>query len=167
MTGRPALPEIKIVLRRHGNRTFRCLADQADIKHFNLTNFRVDKKTGCHLWLGALTDKGYAIVGNRSGNFRVTRLTFLRDKGELNPGEYPDHICRIRACINSAHLERVSNAENTRRGDKTKLTWAKVRAMRAEYAIGKTTFRKLANKNGISSPAVSNIINEKRWVEGT
>ena len=153
------------VLRYHGNRSFR---DPGDLSKYNLSRYRVDPVTGCHVWLGALHEKGYAIVGtNRSGTFRAARLVYMRDVGPLEPGEYPDHTCRNRACINRAHLERVTNAENTRRGAKAKLNWKKLRAIRAEYAKKKTPFRKLGKKHGVSGPCISNIVNNKRWIEGT
>jgi len=149
------------VLRYHGKRSFR---EPGDISRFNLTRYRVDEEAGCHLWNGALSDSGYAVVGtNRDGTFRVSRLVFIRDKGPLAPGLMPDHKCRNRACINSAHLEAVTNAENARRGAKAKLTQEKADEIRRLYAAGGTSYRDLAAKFRVSSCAISNIMNRKRW----
>lgn len=156
---RNALP-----LTKHGNRTFR---DPGDISKYNLANFIVDEN-GCHVWQGAINEKGYAIVGREGyGTFRAARLAYMRDKGPLSPGVFPDHTCRNRACVNAEHLEPVTNAENARRGAKAKLTWDDVREIRGEYAAKRTPFRTLAKRYGISGCAISNIINHKRWQEAS
>lgn len=149
------------VLRRHGQRTFR---ETGDVSAFNLSRFVVDE-AGCHVWSGALSS-GYAIVGtNRRGNFRAARLVYVRDRGPIPPGMQIDHLCRNRACINSAHLELVTNAENTRRGAKAKLTADDVREIRRRVAAGGCTYRQLAREFGVRSPTISNIANGKRWKE--
>lgn len=145
----------------HGRRRFK---DPGDIRRFNLSRFRVDPVTGCHLWLGALSTNGYAVVGtNREGAFRVARLVYIRDVGPLAPGLYPDHRCRNRSCINSEHLEKVTNAQNAQRGAKAKLNWEKVREIRRR-AVNET-YRSLAAEFLVSSCAISNIVNQKRWKE--
>lgn len=165
-----AMPEENLFEAAHAvkhskGRVFR---DYGDLSRFNLSRFIVDPETGCHVWQGALSDSGYAIVGtNRDGAFRAARAVFQRDKGPLLPGEFPDHLCKNRACINPDHLERVSNAENTRRGSKAKLSWELVRQIRAIYRENRTPFRTLARMFGVSGSAISNIINQKRWREGT
>ncbi len=151
------------VVTYYGKRSFR---DPGDLSRFNLTRFRVDEITGCHVWLGALLyKKGYAVVGNRAGTFLAHRLTYLRDKGPIPPGMYPDHLCRNRACINSAHLELVTNAENAQRGAAAKLTWALVRDIRRRYAAGGETNKSLGAEYGVSGCAISNILTNKRWKE--
>lgn len=124
-----------------------------------------DPATGCWNWSGA-TSQGYGIVGtNRDGTFKAHRVSYERAKGRIPDGFDLDHLCRNRRCINPEHLEPVTNAVNARRGAKSKLTWDVVRSIRAEYAAGGTTFRKLAAKHGTTGCNVSNIINGKRWKE--
>ena len=76
-----------------------------------------EPNTGCAIWLGEISERGY-------GRFELhsrRRLLAHRIAYELLigpiPGEMPlDHACRVRCCVNVAHLEPVTTAENTRRG---------------------------------------------------
>lgn len=80
---------------------------------------KVTKTDTCWLWIGALDRDGYG------GAFRVNRETRTgphRFSYELLVGSIPDglvidHLCRVRHCVNPAHLEPVTNAENIRRGE--------------------------------------------------
>lgn len=128
--------------------------------------YSIDPDTGCWEWAGARHEAGYGIVGtNRDGTFRAHRIAYEHHVGPIPDGLQLDHLCRNRGCINPEHVEPVTNAQNTRRGDKTKLTWKDVREIRRAYAAGGTTYRKLARRFSVSSCAISNIINHKRWKE--
>jgi hypothetical protein len=72
---------------------------------------------GCWLWTGALTADGYGRVRvSRSRLMLTHRLFFLALVGPI-PGDLQlDHICRVRHCVNPAHLEVVTLQENVRRG---------------------------------------------------
>lgn len=59
-----------------------------------------------------------------------------------------------------------ARAELARRGAKAKLTWEDVREIRRLYAQGGTTYRRLAARFGVSSCAISNVMNRKRWRGG-
>lgn len=74
----------------------------------------------CWLWGGALDRDGY-------GRFRFTeasgvrriigahRAAWLAFRGDLPAGLVIDHLCRVRNCVNPAHLDPVTTGENTRR----------------------------------------------------
>lgn len=73
---------------------------------------------GCWLWDGATT-YGY-------GRFRVDNRSALahRHSYEMHVGPIPDglvldHLCRVKACVNPAHLEPVTQQANVRRGIKS------------------------------------------------
>lgn len=75
--------------------------------------------SGCWLWLLSDGSHGYpqgaasAITGEQ-----VTlahRLSYLARHGEIPTGYDVDHLCRVRACVNPAHLEAVTQFSNRRR----------------------------------------------------
>jgi len=73
--------------------------------------------SGCWLWTGYCDEKGYAIfrVGPE-GTCRGHRFSFERFIGPIPEGLVVDHLCRVRCCVNPAHLEPVTDEENQRRG---------------------------------------------------
>lgn len=75
--------------------------------------------TPCWLWTGAKTRDGYGYVwsGSReSGHVRAYRAAYEMIVGPIPVGRVIDHLCRVRACVNPAHLEPVTIAENVLRG---------------------------------------------------
>lgn len=79
---------------------------------------RIDPETGCWLWTGYLTPRGYAAgtVAMKKG-VRMHRVTYAQLRGPIPDGLQLDHLCRVRHCINPWHLEAVTCRENLMRGD--------------------------------------------------
>ena len=73
-------------------------------------------ESGCHLWIGAITDSGYGVITRKGKRFRVHRLVYERERGAVLNGLQLDHLCRVRCCVNPEHLEVVTSRENTYRG---------------------------------------------------
>ena len=70
-----------------------------------------EPNSGCWLWTGADT-RGYGALGK---NGLAHRVSFEMHVGPILPGLTLDHLCRTPACVNPAHLEPVTLAENVRR----------------------------------------------------
>ncbi len=74
------------------------------------------EKNGCWLWFGATSD-GYG-QGHFKGKTRQAhRVSYELANGPIPEGMQLDHLCRIRCCINPAHLEPVTCKENVHRGN--------------------------------------------------
>ena len=79
---------------------------------------RVDREGpgGCWLWPTVDRQTGYgriSVGGSAQSTHRFAYQTFV---GPIPEGYVVDHLCRVRACCNPAHLEPVTNRENTIRG---------------------------------------------------
>jgi hypothetical protein len=83
-----------------------------------------DGARGCWVWMAYRNVKGYGVIsaGSRKGGHRRRPLLAHRVAYELLKGPIPaglvlDHLCRNTYCVNPDHLEPVTLAENTARGD--------------------------------------------------
>jgi len=83
---------------------------------------------GCWLWTGAVNNKGYGQVGTNGRTRSAHRIAFQLWNGTIPAGLTVDHTChnadktcpggttcQHRRCINPAHLDVVTRAENRRR----------------------------------------------------
>lgn len=77
---------------------------------------KVGKTETCWLWEACKNEAGYGLI-NVEGRSRLShRIAYEMLVGPIPDGLHLDHTCRVRHCVNPAHLEPVTNAENTRRG---------------------------------------------------
>ena len=99
--------------RKHGDPHFTTYIANDDVARFWS---KVDKSNECWLWLTATNLNGY-------GRFRLNGKTRLAHRvayefvvGEIPEGLQLDHLCRVRLCVNPAHLEPVTCLKNNHRG---------------------------------------------------
>ena len=71
----------------------------------------VTKTDTCWLWTGPRWG-GYG----RYRHAQAHRLAYEALVGPIPKGLVIDHLCRVRHCVNPAHMEPVTNVENVMRG---------------------------------------------------
>ena len=81
---------------------------------------KVDMSGDCWLWTGAQMGPGYGHlrVGRRSeGTITAHRFAWEQANGAVPEGMELDHLCRVRHCVNPAHIEAVPHRTNVLRGN--------------------------------------------------
>lgn len=73
--------------------------------------------TSCWIWRGLIDSHGYGMLYMAYRKYvRVHRYAYERYVKSIPPGHDLDHLCRVTACANPAHLQPVTHAENCLRG---------------------------------------------------
>lgn len=119
----------------------------------------------CLVWTGATNADGYGVIRVPGGFDYVHRVIYVDEVGPIPEGYVIDHVktrgCRSRACCKSAHLEAVTQAENLRRGEGTKLTPDDVAAIRAAGG----THAALGRRFGVDPWTIAQIRKNDLWKE--
>jgi len=80
-------------------------------------------ETPCWIWQGTVdAKKGYGSIKIDGKMLKVHRVMYEREVGPIPEGMELDHRCKVRSCMNPAHLEPVTGLTNIRRGSHVKLT---------------------------------------------
>ena len=86
---------------------------------------KIEKTPECWLWTGKLDRDGYGSIAvprnEQPGrlnyrNLKAHRAVYEVLVGPIGEGLTIDHLCRVRSCVNPAHLEAVSMKVNVLRG---------------------------------------------------
>jgi hypothetical protein len=131
--------------------------------------YAVDPETGCWLWQRSIVRGGYGIAWRDGKHAIAHRWYYEHLVGPIPEDLALDHLCRVRHCVNPAHLEPVTHRENCRRGANAILTDEKVVRLRADFAsagLPKRTFaRERATLYGVSHHCIRDILRGKTWQE--
>lgn len=82
-----------------------------------LARTTINPETGCWEWTGARLPTGYGMLRDGARVVRAHRASYELLVGPILEGLVLDHLCRVRHCINPAHLEPVTQQINTLRGE--------------------------------------------------
>lgn len=139
--------------RRHGEKNTRLYSVWAGIKNRCLNpNDPTYKYYGkrkiklCREWLNYTPFRDWALANGYTDKLTIDRID--------NDGNYESKNCHF--------IPRAENARKTRR---TKLSFAKARQIRIQYATGQYSHRLLGRMYGVSKVNISNIIHNKVWPE--
>lgn len=126
--------------------------------------YDVDESSGCWIWNRAKISTGYGALRRKGRTMLAHRWVYERLVGPIPEGLTLDHVkargCISTACVNPAHLEPVTQAENNRRSSRAKLTASDVEAIRASD-VGPTA---LARQYGVSKRHICMIRANSVWV---
>lgn len=74
-----------------------------------------DPAAKCILWTGSEKSHGYGSFWDGTRTRRAHQFAYELAIGQVPDGLQLDHLCRVRMCVNPAHLEPVTQQENNRR----------------------------------------------------
>jgi len=76
---------------------------------------KVTQGDGCWTWTATVNSRGYGQWAVNGVSKSAHRLTYEAIVGPIPDGLTIDHLCRNKRCVNPAHMEPVTAAENNRR----------------------------------------------------
>lgn len=107
---------------------------------------KVEKTEDCWLWTGGLSTQGYGLISVGLRGEYAHRFSYEVHVGAVPDGKQLDHLCRVRQCVNPAHLEPVTRRENILRGTApTAINAAKTHCIHGHEYTEENTYRRPDN----------------------
>jgi hypothetical protein len=109
-------------------------------------NIKIDSN-GCWNWQLSKERGGYGKIKVAYKSKLAHRVSYEVFVGEIPNGLQLDHICKVRACVNPAHLEPVTAKENLHRSSLKELWAAKKEVTHCPQGHKYTTANTLIKQN--------------------
>ena len=133
--------------------------------------------TGCHVWTGAVTSKGYGKLAANRKWILAHRFSYEKTYGPFSREMLVCHSCDVPSCVNPDHLflgtyaDNAQDKENKNRGNhayglkhgRAKLTETDVLALRSIVASGEMSAYAAAKKFGVDPKTAKDIVSRKLW----
>ena len=131
--------------------------------------------SGCWVWTGSVTGKGYGHISNKGVDFGAHRTSWELHRGPIPAGLLVCHRCDVRVCVNPDHLFLGTPQDNVddcaakgRLGvtsgedsPKAKLNREKVAEIRATTAW--MSINRQAKKYGVSRSVIRKVLRFQSW----
>lgn len=91
-------------------------AKYADVPKRFRASYAVDSH-GCWIWQKEILWNGYGRISVQGKQILAHRYSYELHVGVIAPSYTIDHLCKVRSCVNPAHLEAVTMRENIMRGN--------------------------------------------------
>lgn len=89
----------------------------------------VNRSPGCWGWSGPMSSDGYGKFSIGTKKVSAHRFAYQRLVGEIPSGMEIDHSCRVRSCVNPAHLQVATRKQNVENIDVQKTSTTGVRGV--------------------------------------
>lgn len=86
-----------------------------------LSKIKLDDK-GCWIFTGGISKVGYGVFSVHNRSCSAHRVSFEIFKGQIDPINVIDHMCRNKKCVNPDHLRQVDRKTNTRENNSSPAT---------------------------------------------
>jgi HNH endonuclease len=119
--------------------------------------------TPCWIWKGKPKSDGYVDVKRFGKSTKAHRFAWLEAGNVIPEGRELDHLCRVRNCVNPAHLEAVTPTTNVRRSARPKLTLPIAEEIRARATGRRGERPDLAREYGVTYRTIRLILLREIW----
>lgn len=109
----------------------------------------------CWVWARSINKTGYAMMSRARRRGLAHRWFYEQARGAIEPGLTLDHLCRVRRCVNPAHMEAVDLRENIWRGWEARYGAVGHSDMRASRLALRLSQRAFAGLLGVTQTTVS------------